>query len=211
MKFFVNFTNPSETVMLFVSSDSSYFLSSHCPFFQFYLFSGMVTWEDYISTARGEWLEGFKNSGGGNNMHSVLKGLVLRPICIPGPNLAKWVEISSSNFSKSLLLSNKNDPSSTYFVQNHLKRFLKLEDFGLWLITWLVERREFLCLDNVAFGSPFFVNYFSIVLENSMMINMKRTRDILSPCLTPTSMSTKVSIFPIISLTKMFSYIHLIV
>ena len=70
-------------------------------------------------TARKELFEGLKNPGGGNNMHSVLEGLVLRTVCISSPNLKKWSKIRSRPFSRSLLLSNINSPSSTYSMQNN--------------------------------------------------------------------------------------------
>ena len=85
-----------------------------------------------------------------------------------------------------------------------------LPDFGLWLIIWLVDRGELLCLDNVDFVSPFHVHYFSNVLANDMISNRKRTGDMLSPCLTPTLKGMEVSSFPIISLTALFSYFLLV-
>ena len=76
----------------------------------------------------------------------------------------------------------------------------------MWLIIWPVERGELLCLDNVDFVSPFLVHYFSNVLANDIIRNRKRTGDMLSFCLTPTLKGMEVSIFPIISLTALFSY-----
>ena len=74
-------TNPPETAMLFVSFDSSYALSSHCLFcFSFYFFAGMVTWEESMPTFQEEWHEVLKDPGGGKNTHSVLEGLVPRPM-----------------------------------------------------------------------------------------------------------------------------------
>ena len=156
-----------------------------------------------------EWLEGLNNQGRGKNIHPVLEGLGLRQMCISSLNLAKWVKMKSSPFSRSLLISNKNAPSSTYSIQNNWKRFPKLKDFGLWLIIWTVERGESLCLENMALVSPF-LSIFSNVSENSMMINRKRTGAMLSPCLTSTLKGMEVSIFLILCLDTRFSYILLI-
>ena len=80
----------------------------------------------------------------------------------------------------------------------------------MWLIIWLVDRGELLCIDNVDFVSPFHVHYFSNVLANDMISNRKRTGDMLSTLLTPTLNGMDVSIFPIISLTAMLLYIIMI-
>ena len=58
----------------------------------------MVTFEDSISTTGEEQLEGLNNPGGGKNMHSVLEGLGLQPMCISSPNLTKWVKIRNRIF-----------------------------------------------------------------------------------------------------------------
>ena len=139
-------------------------------------------------------------------MHSVLEGLILRTVCIYSPNLKKWLEIRSRPFSRSLLLSNKNTPLYTYSMQNSLNLFPELKDFGLWLIIWPVERGELLCFDHVDFVSPFLVHYFSNVLANGIIRNRKRTGDMLYFFLNPTLKGMEVSIFPIISLTALFSY-----
>ena len=126
---------------MFVSYASSYDFSFCCLFYlSLSLFSGMVTWEESMSTAGEEWLEGLKNTGGGNNTKSVLEGLGPQPMCIVIPKLAKWLKIRSRPFSRSLLLSNKNHQSSTYSTQNSSKIFPDLKEFILWLTIWTVER-----------------------------------------------------------------------
>ena len=111
-----------------------------------------------METAVEERLEGLKKPGGGNNMHSVLEGLILRTVCIYSPNLKKWLEIRSRPFSGSLLLSNTNDPLSTYITQNNSNRFSEVKYFGLWLKIRPVENSELLCLENVDFVSSSFVH-----------------------------------------------------
>ena len=133
-------------------------------------------------------------------MHSVLEGLDPRPMCISSLNLSKWVKIISRTFSRSLLLLNTNVSLSTYIMQNNSKTFSELKDFGLWLTICSVERGDFLCLKNMALVRPFFVHYFSIVLSNFMMRNMKKTGFMLSPCLTNSSKGVEVSIFQLLFL-----------
>ena len=77
LKCFVKVTNPSETMILFVSLDSSYALYP-CYLFCFSLFlAGTLFWEEAMLTT-GEGRHGnLKKPGGGKNMHSVLEGLSL--------------------------------------------------------------------------------------------------------------------------------------
>ena len=69
---------------------------------------------------------------------------------------------------------------------------------------WPLERGELLCLENVAFISPFLVHYLSNISENAIIRNSKSTGDMLSPCLNSTLYGMDVSISPIISLTTLF-------
>ena len=73
-------------------------------------------------------------------------------------NLSNWVKTRSRHFSRYILLSNTNDPLSTYITQNNSNRFSEVKYFGLWLKIRPVENSELLCLENVDFVSSSFVH-----------------------------------------------------
>ena len=89
-------------------------------------------------------------------------------------------------------------------MQNTSKIFPDLKGFGFCLTIWKIERGDLLCLENVAFVSPFFIHHFYNVSENAMIRNSNKTRSMLSPCFTPTLNGMEVSKFPTISLTTLF-------
>ena len=126
------------------------------------------------------------------------------------PKFSNWLNISSRTFSRSLLLSNTNDTLSMYIMRNISNGTPELKYFVLWMTICPIERGDLLCIENVSFVSPFLAHYFSNVSEISMTIHRKRTEAMLSRCLTHTLKGPNVSKFPIISLTKLCSYILMI-
>ena len=53
-----------------------------------------------------------KKPGGGENRHSVFDRVFFVPMCISSPNRAKWSERRVIPFSRSVLYSKTNAPSS---------------------------------------------------------------------------------------------------
>ena len=117
------------------------------------------------------------------------------------PNLEKWIKIRSGTFSRSLILSSKNYPSSTFSMHNILKRFPELKNSGLWQKLWMENRGELLCLENVNFWAHSISILFLTSRPKTMMRTKKRTGPMLYPCFTSTLKGIEVTIFPIISLT----------
>ena len=85
-----------------------------------------------------------------------------------------------------------------------------LKVLGLWLINFRVDPGGFLLYANLDLFTPrAFYLYFS-VLEYNIIRNIKMNGSMLLPCLTPTLKLMDASIFSMISLTKLFSYMLLI-
>ena len=85
-----------------------------------------------------------------------------------------------------------------------------LKVLGLWLINFRVDPGGFLLYANLDLLTPrAFYLYFS-VLEENIIRNIKMNGSMMLPCLTPTLKLMDASIFSMISLTKLFSYMLLI-
>ena len=194
----------------FVSFASSYILSClFClvPPFPFFYFS--VTRreeEESFGSAVDVDVGNLKWPGAGGKTHSVLEGFDLEPMCTCNPKRLKCLNTRFDHVSIYFLVSEANSPSSTYSIQNISKRVPWENVFSGWLVILPEDWGELLCLLNLIIFNSFLTHSFSIVSENSIMMNRNSTGATLSPCFNPTSKGMDISIFPSISLTLLWWY-----
>ena len=82
---------------------------------------------------------------------------------------------------------------------------------GWWLTNCPVDLGELSLRENWDVLSPRAVHVASSDLAKAIIKNRNSTRAIISPCLTPTFKSMDVSTLPMIILTMLLLYMHLIV
>ena len=103
---------------------------------------------------------------------------------------------------------NVNAPLSRYSIQKYSHRVPCKNFFAGWIVIRPADFVELLCCLNSIY--VVLVPFCLTVSAKAIMRKRESTGATLSPCFTPTSKGIEVSILPIINLTLLLLYIHLI-